>query len=117
MRSTGWARRAGYQIPIPKLVTVAGVQAVPHDEVPQEAFNRIIGNLSGIPLWFARWQLWYTTAVPPRAAQDPPTELASHIGARAPLPTGVQVPVSIPDQNSAPSAPRRSNNQGRRSSQ
>ncbi len=103
----GWARRAGYQIPIPALVSVAGVQAIPDDEMPLEGFNVVIGNNGGVPIYFARWSLWYTTAKPPTEAQPPPDNLAELIGAIDPayLPEGIQMPVSAPDQKSVPSGP------------
>ncbi len=101
----GWARRVGYQIPIPKLVTVGGSPAIPDDEQPQRAANVILGNWCGIPIWFARWELWYTVAVPPTAAQDPPPNLAQHMSAETGLVKGAQSPVSVPDSTSVKTAP------------
>lgn len=102
----GTARRVGYQITIPKLLTFAGVPAIPHDQNPQRAFNKIVGNASGIPIWGAKWELWYTVAVPPKQAQNPPANLAEHVSASSPLPTGIQIPISAPDQMSMRTAPQ-----------
>lgn len=103
----GFGRRAGYQIPIPRLVSIGGVPAIPDDEKPQRASNRIVANNFGIPIYMAVWELWYTTAVPPIKAQAPPPNLAQHIGAisEADLPTGLQVPISLKDANAVPAAP------------
>lgn len=93
----GHGLRAAYQIPIPGLVSVAGVSATPAER--QWAYNRIVGNLAGIPLWFAEWELWYYVALPPEKDQVPPPNLAEHIVGNVELPgsTGVQVPVTEPD--------------------
>lgn len=93
----GYALRAGYQIPIPKLLKVAGVPAIPAN--PQFAFNDLAGNYSGVPLWFAQWELWYYVAVPPKGDLAIPANLARHITADEPVPESIAVPASQPDQH------------------
>jgi hypothetical protein len=101
----GRALRAGYQIPIPSLKSVGGVQAIPDDEMPQKAFNMLWGNNSGVPIYLAQWALWYTVSVPPTKAQDPPPDLADHIAASDPVPSSIQVPVTVPDDNAVTTSP------------
>lgn len=105
----GWARRAGYQVPIPTLKVVAGVPAIPDDSVPQRTTgNMIIGNMSGIPMYFCKWDLWYTTAVPPSKRQSPVESLAERISAADKLPTGgIQVPINAPDDYARAAGPVR----------
>ena len=103
---TGWARRIRFQIPIPAMKSVGGVPAIPDDEEPQEAGNVIIGNLSGVPVWFARWKLWYTVAQPPTTAQDPPQNLADHIGAQTTPSPAIPLPTSYPDPDAKRTAPQ-----------
>jgi hypothetical protein len=95
MRGSGV--RAGYQIPIPGLRSVAGVAATPGEI--QRAANIIIANASGVPIWFAYWELWYYITMPPKAQQLPPPNLAEHIGANQQLPAAIQVPYSPVDFN------------------
>lgn len=95
----GHAIRVGYQIPIPRLESIGGIPAVPDDDPPQRASNRLVGNNSGIPIYMAQWELWYTVAVPPKEAALPPPNLAEHIRADRAVPDGIQVPVSLPDDN------------------
>lgn len=95
---SGRAMRCGYQVPIPGLKTVAGVPAVPM--APQRAMNTLVGNIGGIPVWLAVWELWYFVYLPPKSQQLPPANLADHIRADVQLPTGLQVPYSQPDQSS-----------------
>lgn len=96
-RLYGQAMRIGYQVPIPGLKVVCGVPATPHDANPQNAWNKIVGNYSGLPLWHAYWSLWYTVAEPPMAQQVPPPNLAQHIAGDVQLPEGMQAPYSVPD--------------------
>lgn len=88
----GFALRVGYQIPIPGIVKVAGVDATPAER--QFATQVVVGNFSGIPLFQARWELWYYVAMPPRAEQLAPPALSDHIRADVQLPPygKVQVP-------------------------
>jgi hypothetical protein len=97
-RLRGFARRAGYQIPIPKLLTVAGVAATPAQQ--QWAVNDLIGNMMGVPIWLARWDKWYYVSLPPKTAQPSPPNLAEHITGTVKPPNQMQVPVGGPDQNS-----------------
>jgi hypothetical protein len=96
----GHALRFGYKIPIPGLVTVCGVPAIP--DWPQRVISdsEVTGNFSGVPLFFAQWELWYFINVPPKSTQLPPPNIAEHIRADAELPSGMQVPYSQPDSNS-----------------
>jgi hypothetical protein len=102
----GWCLRAGYQPCIPTLLEIAGVPAIPDDDPPQKVVGPIIvGNNSGIPIYYAAWALWYTTAVPPVQVQLPPPSLAQHIAADDELPDRIQIPVSTRDQNSTQNKP------------
>lgn len=96
-RLYGQAMRIGFQVPIPGLKKVGGVTAIPHDANPQNAWNKIVGNYSGLPLWHAYWSLWYTVAEPPISQQVPPPNLAQHIAGDVKLPDGMQAPFSVPD--------------------
>jgi hypothetical protein len=100
----GFALRVGYQIPVPGLKTVAGVPAIP-GKLQWSLGNRVVGNYSGVPLFFNQWELWYFVAIPPKKPQLPPPNLGEHIRADAQLPTGMQVPWSQPDQQSQPTGP------------
>ncbi len=102
----GWGMRAGYQIPIPGLKTVGGVPAVPGEI--QRGYNVIVGNLAGIPLWFATWTLEYLIAKAPRGspglenrpgsvAAPVPANPALHIRPDAKLPLSVQLPWTVID--------------------
>lgn len=93
----GWALRAGYQVPIPKLVSVAGARAIPMAR--QWAVNEVVGNYCGVPVFLAQWELWYTVTVPPAKNVLPPANLAMHIRADAQLPDELQVPYSPADSN------------------
>lgn len=104
-RLYGQAMRVGHQVPIPGLKTVAGVKAIPHDENPQWGYNKIVGNYSGVPLWYAQWSLWYTVSDPPKTAQVPPPNLAAHIAGDVKLPDGMQAPFSQPDDEAEASNP------------
>lgn len=103
----GAAVRAGYQPTIPKLLEVAGVEAIP-DGIQKVTGPRIIGNYSGVPVYFAAWELPYTVTIPPQQNEAPPTNLSEHIAAIAPekLPQGMAVPISAPDSNAVRSGPR-----------
>jgi hypothetical protein len=102
-RLRGFGLRIGYQIPIPRLVKVAGINATPAER--QWAYNKAFANFGGIPVFVAEWDLWYYVSVPPKEAQLPPPNLAEHIRADAVLPDGVQVPVSQPDPNAVVALP------------
>lgn len=100
----GYALRAGYQPTTPGLVSVAGVAAVP--TFPQRVEGpEIVAYLSGIPLWFAQWDLWYLVALPPKTAQTPPDNLALHASGVTDLPDGIQIPYSQPGDNDVAQAP------------
>jgi hypothetical protein len=93
----GWGQRAGYQVPVPGIKTVAGVPAYP-DQLQWSRGNVVIGNYSGVPIFFNQWELWYFVTIPPKTQQVPPPNLAQHIRADAQLPKGMQAPYSLPDQ-------------------
>lgn len=106
-RLYGQAIRVGFQVPIPSLKMIGGVPAIPHDENPQRAYNRILpgGNYGGVIMWHAVWSLWYTTAVPPRSNEIPAADPSSHTKGTDELPEGIQVPFTQPDDNAVSSAP------------
>lgn len=106
----GFGTRVGYQIPIPKLVRVGKAGALPG--TVQRAFNVIVGNFAGIPVWFAAWELHYYIPVSPGTASPGgvgltgtntapvPFNPAYHIRPDAELPQGILLPQSESDQNS-----------------
>jgi hypothetical protein len=100
-RLWGQALRIGYQVPIPGIKYIGGVPAVPYDQNPQWAYNTIVpgGNFGGVILWRAQWSLWYTTATQPIDNKIPVSDPTAHIRAEAPLPVGIQAPISQPDDN------------------
>ena len=102
----GNAIRVAYRVPIPKLLSVGGVEAVPDDEQPQYAMNKLAPmNLSGVPVFFAEWRLWYTVLNAPKSEQEVPPNLAAHIRGDQELPEGLQVPYTTPDQDAQTSLP------------
>lgn len=106
-RLWGQALRVGYQVPIPSIKMIGGVPAVPYDQNPQWAFNRIApgGNYSGIILWHAMWSLWYTTLVPPVNNTFPAADPSAHITGTTTIPDGIQSPYSAPDDNAQVASP------------
>lgn len=101
---SGQALRIGYQIPIPGLRSVGGVQVVPHDKNPQWAYNKIVpdGSYSGAILWKAEWSLWYTTLTQTKTDEIRVADAASHIaGSSISRPPNVmKSPYSQGDDNS-----------------
>ena len=94
----GFAVRLGLQIPIPGLVSVAGVAATPSEVQRVEAWAD--GNYGGVPLFYAKWRLEYYVTLPPRSAQVPPANIAARVRGDAQLPAnGPQAPYGVPDQN------------------
>lgn len=83
-RLWGRALRVGYQVPIPGIKKIAGVEAIPYDKNPQWAYNTIApgGNYSGAILWLAEWSLWYTTQLPPGQTSDGESILIANPAAR-----------------------------------
>lgn len=77
-RLWGQALRVGEQVPIPSLKSIGGVDAISHDAEPQFAYNKIVGNYSGLVLWHGVWSLWYTLAKPPKTQQKPPPNFSQH---------------------------------------
>jgi hypothetical protein len=101
----GWGVRAGFKVPIPGLVSVAGVPAYPA-ETQHVVDNVVVGNLSGIPVYSAAWELWYYVSIPPTAPQTPPANLALHIRGDAQPPANeLPIPVSQSDQSALPQGP------------
>jgi hypothetical protein len=100
----GYGMRAGYQIPIPGLKSVGGVDAVPDER--QFGQNTIVGNCSGIPIWYAEWDLWYFVNLPPTKAQVPPPNVALHIAGDQQLSPTIQAPYSQPDGNAVAAIPQ-----------
>jgi hypothetical protein len=97
-RLRGYGLRAGYQIPIPGLVSVAGVTAYPTEN--QHAYNMVASNWSGIPVFFARWDLEYTVSKPPTDQLTPPPNVAGHVRGDVELPDSIQAVYTDPDANS-----------------
>jgi hypothetical protein len=106
-RIWGQGLRAGYRVPIPGLKTIGGVPAIPYDKNPQWAFCRIApgGNYSGVILWHAQWSLWYTTSVPPNNNTIPAADPAARVSGVNPLPTSIEPPFSIPDDDARSTGP------------
>ncbi len=106
-RIWGQALRVGYRVPIPGIVSIGGVAAVPYDKNPQWAFNRIFpgGNYAGVILWHAAWSLWYTTLTPPNSNVIPAADPYGHITGDTPVPDTLQVPYSQADAAAQPSTP------------
>lgn len=105
-RLWGQALRVGFQVPIPSLVSIGGVPAIPYDKNPQWGYNTIApgGNYSGVILWLAQWSLWYTIAVPPNDSEDIAiANPMAHIRGDAELPKGMQSPYSQVDDNAVQS--------------
>jgi hypothetical protein len=104
----GYGQRVGYQIPIPGITAVGAQNAVPGQV--QRAYNKIIGNMMGVPVWFAEWWLEYIISGPIGPSPDPliPSNPAFHIGPDAVLPLSILVPRAGIDQaaiNSQTSGP------------
>lgn len=94
----GYAARMGFRVPIPGLRTVAGVAAFPAER--QYAANWVTANFNGVPMYNAKWDLWYYVTVPPWLDEPPPDNLANHIAGDQQLPEdGLPPMVSFPDWN------------------
>lgn len=94
----GWGLRAGYKIPIPGLVSVGAAKTVPRN--PHMAYNCVVGNFSGIPIFFATWELHYfvDSALGQSAKEPVPPNPAFRIRADAALPTAILLPRAPTDQ-------------------
>lgn len=97
----GYGLRAGYQIPVPALQSVAGVTPIP-DAFQWSSGNVIVGNLGGIPVYRCSWELHYFVTAPPKSQQLPPPNVADGIRADDELPDKMQVPYSPQDMQSVP---------------
>lgn len=93
----GSALRLAFPVPIPGLVSVAGVDATPAEI--QRVVTQVGGGGGGVPLYYAEWHLEYYVALPPRRAQPPPADLAGRVtGDQEPPPGGgIQSPYGVPD--------------------
>lgn len=98
-RLRGYGVRAGYPVPVPRLVTIGGVPAVPAQR-QWASLPQIVANAMGVPIFLGQWDLWYYVAMPPGQNQIGPANLAEHSDGSGKLPDGMQVPVSQSDQNS-----------------
>ena len=99
----GYGLRAGYQIPIPGLVSVGNVPAVPVNV--HRAYNVIVGEHGGVPIWFATWELHYIIGATPSPGEGQvpvPFNAALHIRSDAELPQSITVPQTTPDQADVP---------------
>lgn len=99
----GFGMRFGYTIPVPGLRTVAGVPAIPGKQ--WSLGNPIVGNFSGVPLYYNKWRLEYTVSIPPTAQQPSPPNVAMHIGGQAPLPSADGAIYSQADSKARQSGP------------
>lgn len=98
----GFGVRAGYTIPVPGLVSFAGITPVP-TKWQKVIGDKLVGNFNGIPIYFKYWELPYLIPVPPIGpTQLPPPNLAAHIGATTPVPSTIPVPQSLPQPNTLP---------------
>lgn len=106
-RLWGQALRVGYKVPIPSIKKIGGRVAIPHDQNPQWAFNRIApgGSYGGAPLWYAQWSLWYTTIEPPVNNDIPSVDLSAHTNGSNIPQGGIQAPLSQADDNAVASGP------------
>lgn len=106
-RLWGQALRVGYRVPIPSIKMIGGVPAIPYDENPQWAFNRIFpgGNYGGVVMWHAAWSLWYTTDRPPTSQVIPVADPSAHLNGNSKLPAGVQAPFSKADDDAQVATP------------
>ncbi len=102
----GWSLRVGYLPTFPVLKFVGGQQVVTDDQIPQKVVGPIIvSNNSGIPVYFASWAFWYTLADAPSGTLDPVPNVSEHISASDPLPNGIQLPMTHPDQQARATQP------------
>jgi hypothetical protein len=93
----GFGMRFGYTVPVPGITTIAGVDAIPTKQWSRG--NEIIGNFSGIPLYYNAWRLEYTVSIPPKEQQPAPPNVAMHIGGEADLPDAMVAMYSQADSN------------------
>lgn len=69
----GYAYRVAYQPVFPFLVSVTSpplppLKAIPDDSIPQHTIGPVvIGNNSGVPVYYAAWAFWYTVTGLPNA--------------------------------------------------
>ncbi len=106
----GFGLRAGYTIPVPGIRSVGGIPAVP--DFPQwTSGNVLVGNWSGIPMFFCEWELHYIVSQSPHGTRSPgnpdaatgpvaapiPPNPAQHIRGDAELPAGISLPRVFPD--------------------
>lgn len=102
----GWAWRAGYTIPIPKITTFAGVAVTPDDDPPQKVIGPICtSNNNGVPVFYAQWQLWYTVSVPPKEEAAIPPNISEFIDADAELPKFLAAPLPVKDPDALNTGP------------
>ena len=115
-RLWGQALRIGYQIPIPAIKKIGGVDAIPYDGNPQFAYNGIApgANYSGAILWRAAWSLWYTTVTPPVNNVIHTADPSAHISSVVKPPLGMQAPYSPMDDSAVATDPRRPGAQSNR---
>lgn len=91
----GFAIRAGYPIPIPGLVSFAGKTPTPL--YPQRVWRQSQANISGIPINFARWELWYQLSVPVTddTIDKYPADPSSGMTANNTPPADIKVPEGV----------------------
>lgn len=113
----GFAYRVACQPVFPFLKSICGQPAIPDDAIPQKTIGPIVvGNNSGVNVYYAAWASWYTIAKSPPVSGKlivPPPNYAERTNTSpATLPKGIQIPLTMPDQNSVKSAPGQTSRSG-----
>lgn len=100
-RLYGRAWRVALPVAIPGLVRFSNLVFTPDRQ--KVTGPSLVGNLSGFPVFYADWDLWYVITTQPRVANfQAPPNLAARVRGDQQLPSGVPVPYSPADDNSVP---------------
>ncbi len=75
----GRAMRAGYQIPCPTIVSVAGNPAIPCNRRGQGFAQQVVANL-GVPVYSAAWSLRFAISKAPQQLPPFPNPIYSTVG-------------------------------------
>lgn len=95
IRLRGFAKRAGYPVPIPGLVSFAGVKN-PTPINPHRVWRSTSASVGGIPIFQASWELWYQLTVPPTSTDKYPQNPVAQIQpATDTIPKSVAVPEGV----------------------
>jgi hypothetical protein len=69
----GWAMRAGYPVPAPKLASIAGITPVPANRADLDGFRSgLMASYFGVPVYIASWSLRYVVRGLPDGDFSPP---------------------------------------------